>query len=345
MVLILIISSLTKGTDKKPEKVEWNHLILSENLPDPGLTKGNISTDSDNYLSISMSKADVDDFNAYIESCKDMGYVEESYRSDLSYSAYRKDGYQLSLRYTENKKTLQITLNAPQQMDYLTMPKSGLGSIIPVPESVKGTIIKDSADKFSVRVGETSKEAYRDYVAACEDAGFGVDYDKKDTTFSAYNEGGAYVKVNYISFQLMDVTVEAPKQPQVSEGESKQETENEQNTAATDKTEEINSKEDETVQEEDSKTSDNEMRPGFKEAMDSYEEFYVQYCDLMKKYSQNPTDIALIGKYTKMMQQAVEMSEDFEKWDQEELNTAELKYYLEVNGRVTAMLLEANTTQ
>ena len=333
LVLILLIS-LTKSANNKPEKIEWNSLVLSEQLPEPGLKKGNISTDSDSYLSVSFKKATAEDFKDYIENCKDLGYVEESYRSDSSYSAYRKDGYQLSLRYTENKKTLQISLNAPIQMDYLTMPKNGLGSFLPVPESVRGTIMKDSTDRFSVRVGETSKESFRDYVKACEDAGFIVDYDKKDTTFSAYNEEGVYLKVNYISFQMMDISVDAPKEtPETPE--------------STDETTE-DTKTEETVtetNEEAKEVSTDGLRPEFKEAMDSYEAFYVEYCELFKKYSQNPTDLSLIAQYTKMMQEAVEMTTAFEKWDQEEMNTAELKYYLEINSRVTAMLLEVGSTQ
>ena len=42
------------------------------------------------------------------------------------------------------------------------------------------------------------------------------------------------------------------------------------------------------------------------------------------------------------MQQSIEMAEKFEEWDNGELNTEELKYYVEVNGRVTQMLVEAS---
>lgn len=32
------------------------------------------------------------------------------------------------------------------------------------------------------------------------------------------------------------------------------------------------------------------MRPEFKEEMDNYEAFYDEYCDIMKKYVENPSD-------------------------------------------------------
>ena len=42
-----------------------------------------------------------------------------------------------------------------------------------------------------------------------------------------------------------------------------------------------------------------------------------------------------------MMSTSADMSEKFDAWDEEDLNEAELKYYLEVEARVTQMLLEA----
>lgn len=82
------------------------------------------------------------------------------------------------------------------------------------------------------------------------------------------------------------------------------------------------------------------LRPEFKEAMDSYEAFYDDYCDLLEKYSENPTDLTLLGEYTEMMTKALEMDEKFAAWEDEDLNEEELKYYVEVSGRIAARTLE-----
>lgn len=84
------------------------------------------------------------------------------------------------------------------------------------------------------------------------------------------------------------------------------------------------------------------MRPDFKEAMDSYEEFYEEYCDVLKQYMEDPTDMTVLTEYSDLMQQSIEVAEKFEAWDNGDLNTEELKYYVEVNGRVTQMLVEAS---
>lgn len=81
------------------------------------------------------------------------------------------------------------------------------------------------------------------------------------------------------------------------------------------------------------------IRPEFKNAMDSYEGFYVKYCEFMAEYKNNPTDMGLLMQYSQMMQQLVEMDEAFAAWESEDLSSEELKYYLEVNNRVMQMLV------
>lgn len=82
------------------------------------------------------------------------------------------------------------------------------------------------------------------------------------------------------------------------------------------------------------------MRPEFKEAMDSYETFYNEYCDIIIKYTENPTDMKLLADYTDILTKTTEMTEKFDAWENSEMNSAELKYYLDVNNRITKKLLE-----
>lgn len=82
------------------------------------------------------------------------------------------------------------------------------------------------------------------------------------------------------------------------------------------------------------------IRPEFKEAMDAYEAFYDEYCDILKKYYANPADMSLLAEYTELMKKAVDVDSAFAKWENEDLNNEELKYYLDVNNRVMKKLLD-----
>lgn len=74
--------------------------------------------------------------------------------------------------------------------------------------------------------------------------------------------------------------------------------------------------------------------------MNSYEAFYDEYCAFMKEYKEDPTNLTLIGKYTELLEKLTEMDEKFAAWENNDLNDAELTYYLEVNSRVVKKLLE-----
>lgn len=82
------------------------------------------------------------------------------------------------------------------------------------------------------------------------------------------------------------------------------------------------------------------MRPEFKEAMDSYEAFYDEYCEFMKAYSENPYDLTLLGQYAEIVEKATEVEEAFEEWDSDDLNSTELQYYMEVTARIAQKLAE-----
>lgn len=83
------------------------------------------------------------------------------------------------------------------------------------------------------------------------------------------------------------------------------------------------------------------MRPEFKKAMDSYEEFMNEYCEFMEKYAESDgTDVGLLADYASYMSKYTDVVEDFEAWDDGEMNTAETAYYLDVQTRVSKKLLE-----
>lgn len=83
------------------------------------------------------------------------------------------------------------------------------------------------------------------------------------------------------------------------------------------------------------------LRPDFKKAMDSYEEFMNEYCDFMTKYADSDgTDIGLIAEYADYMSKYSDMVKDFDAWNDEELNNAELSYYLDVQNRINKKFLE-----
>ena len=72
--------------------------------------------------------------------------------------------------------------------------------------------------------------------------------------------------------------------------------------------------------------------------MDSYEKFFDQYVDFMKKYKDSNYSADMLADYTKMMQQYSDTMTKMDSIDQSTLSSADDAYYLEVLGRVTQKL-------
>ena len=79
--------------------------------------------------------------------------------------------------------------------------------------------------------------------------------------------------------------------------------------------------------------------PNFKAAMDSYEKFFDEYVDIVKKYAENPANLSILSEYTTYMRQYADMLTKLNAWEQKDLDTAEAAYLIEVQGRISKKLL------
>ncbi len=82
------------------------------------------------------------------------------------------------------------------------------------------------------------------------------------------------------------------------------------------------------------------LSPEFKKTMDDYEAWFDHYCEVMKKYQDNPSDLELMSEMTDLLSEETEMLEQMENMDQSQMNSAELAYYIEVTARIEKKLLE-----
>lgn len=87
-------------------------------------------------------------------------------------------------------------------------------------------------------------------------------------------------------------------------------------------------------------SDDGVLSPEFKKTMDDYEAWFDHYCEVMKKYEENPSDLELLSEMTDLLTEETEMLEQMENMDESEMNTAELAYYIEVTARIEKKLLE-----
>lgn len=207
----------------------------------------------------------------------------------------------------------------------LRWPKFGVCTLLPDPPSNEGYIHEDGSDEADIDVYEISQDDFYKYVAECKDKGFMIDYYSDETDYEAYNSENYYLWLDYDQeTKVMNIWIYYDEDYGEEETEEATEVINVEITEAPTK---------------EAEQADG-LRSDFKEAMDSYEAFMDEYVAFMKKYKANPSDLSLLMEYATFMEEYAEFVEAFEKWNSEDLNDAELAYYLEVQARVTKKLAE-----
>ncbi len=334
-VFIAIIAVLVSVLiESQYETIKWDYMELAEVLPTPefnnGKLKGEVHSDSTDYFSVDIAKCSEDEYMEYVSQCKDAGFIVDSEKNYSSYSAYNKEGYKLSLRYTDYDKEISIELDAPLQLGDINWPENGLGGLLPDPYASVGKIEDDSSTRFFATLGEMTTTDFNDYIDECKGAGFTIDDSKTETNFYAKNNKGYSVTIDYIGFNLVTVLVSEP-----SDSYDDYDSTNDEDYD-TDKTEGTNEK-------TDNNNLVDGMRPEFKAAMDSYEEFFDEYVEFMEKYSESDgTDLSLLKDYADFMNKYAEYMEEMEKWEDEDLNDAEMIYFVKVQNRINEKLLEVS---
>lgn len=332
IVVIAAIAVISSISGNKSEKIKWDDIILSEQLPEPPKKNGKINDNTAEALSVEIYKISDKQFNNYVEACKAKGFTVDS-ESDYSssYDAYNAAGYKLSLGYYGSRDQMEIELEKPIEMSAITWPASKAGKQLPAPKSTTGKFSYENDDGFSVYIGNTSKDDYNSYVKACSDKGFTVNYNKDDNFYDADNNAGWHVSIKYEGNNIMSIDIDAPSESSTAP------------SASEDTTKPAESK---PAQSKPAKTANNDsdmvdgMHRDFKEAMDSYEEFFDEYVAFMKKYENSDNPMSMFSDYTKFMSQYSETMQKLDEWKSKDLNTKEAAYLLDVTNRINKKLLE-----
>ena len=111
-VMILPVCAVggNTSTSNEYETINWDYIILKDQLPEIKSHKGDIYSNSDTRLHIDIKVKTEKEYRDYIEECKKKGFTINAKNETSSYEASNKDGYQLELWYSDYSKEYSITL-------------------------------------------------------------------------------------------------------------------------------------------------------------------------------------------------------------------------------------------
>lgn len=128
----------------------------------------------------------------------------------------------------------------------------------------------------------------------------------------------------------------APDTAQEESAEAQDEPEEEQSAEAQDDSaeEQFAEAQDEPEELQSEEAQDESKKDGisieFKEAMDSYEAFFDEYAEFMKKFSKSGNAVGMMLDYSSYMTKYADAMDKLNKVDTEKLTIEEQKYYIEV---------------
>lgn len=308
-----------KEMERKEVQNRSEEIVLSGVLPEMNFSNHELIGNNENFLTISVKQASESDYRGYLEACLAKGFDIESKEQGTFYSAYGREGHELTLSYIEGDRVLMIYLSAPTKMEALVWPANDLVKRLPVPKSNVGKIFLDLPENFMVDVGNTSMDEYEAYVDECVKNGFAVDSQRSDRSYEARDAEGYDLSLSYVGNQLMYVQITPPK-------DTVRAAQSEPSAPLSDRPE------------RDAPSAN--LRPEFKAAMDEFEAFYDEFAEVTEEYENNPHDSTITSEYDAFFDHSNEIDEMFINWGEQDLSAEEESYYIEVGERVFEKIFE-----
>lgn len=105
-----------KYSNETTEEVayEWSQTDLGNKIPKPEVVILEKITDSETSFSLYAYGMTLDQYQAYLDKCKELGYTQEPYSYDVNYSAKNSEGYKIDLDYDKDDGKMRVSIDAPE---------------------------------------------------------------------------------------------------------------------------------------------------------------------------------------------------------------------------------------
>ncbi|MGN1398721.1 MAG: DUF6591 domain-containing protein [Erysipelotrichaceae bacterium] len=189
-------------------KNDWSNVMMADVIDDPLYGEIDIIINRNDYLYVDIDEYSAVDYQQYLDSCIQRGFIYEAQLGENSYSAYNEEGYFLQLNYYQYSEGLAIDLIAPVQYNRLYWPSSPLADLLPVAECEFGEVRQLTEDNLDIFLADMTKDEYAQYVDRCITQGFSEGIIRTEKSFVGKDEAGNLLKISYCGFNqvLIELT-------------------------------------------------------------------------------------------------------------------------------------------
>lgn len=210
VLVIAWIACVMNGGDSPRvggEEKTWPTQGLGATIPEPN-AKLSYSPSSDSfYFNAGLKNFKKQDFDAYVEACKEAGYTEEPKESDDEYVAYHVDtGDVLTISYYDWSDTGSVRIDRAPTFGDLWPEANRFAKMIPKPEADDYSIKSLSDYGLEIYVRVESKIEFVNYITTCQNEGFEGNFDGKTNYFYGTKDS-LRVRVELVRDGIMYINV------------------------------------------------------------------------------------------------------------------------------------------
>lgn len=112
-IFMLIFFCTYNTVYETDDKIMWEKSGIWELIPQPYSDNGRVVCDPEHRLEVDVYHVSQEQFEAYINACKDVGYIVEGKRIPGFYSAFHRKGYLVNISYDEYSGIMSVCLESP----------------------------------------------------------------------------------------------------------------------------------------------------------------------------------------------------------------------------------------
>lgn len=206
------VSSSRRYSNYIKERAEktyaWPKSGLAQLIPQPVSSHGELYLDSGS-LSVYVAGTSEDEYNQYVEDCKDAGFTIGINQYSSYFDAYDEAGNYLDLTYVADDEEMHLRLEKAIETEPIEWPDNPLVQKLPVPPSLSGNIYEDSNDYCTIYISGMSLSDFKQYAGECSQAGFEKEAYLYGETFYGKDKDDNRLSLDYLPSKLMKIHVSA----------------------------------------------------------------------------------------------------------------------------------------
>lgn len=189
------------------EKKTWPTQGLGATIPEPH-AKLSYSPSSDSFhFNANLKRFTKQDFDAYVEACKEAGYTEYAKVADNEYVAYHVvTGDELTISYYDWNNTGSVGIDKASTFEDLWPETNRFVKLIPKPQADNCSIKSLSDYGFKIDVMVADRNEFVNYVTTCQNEGFEGHFDG-ETKYFYGTKDNLHIRVELIRDGVMNIEV------------------------------------------------------------------------------------------------------------------------------------------